>query len=37
LRVVLSDMLTGFGQREQGNETVAEVIPQILATFEFAE
>ena len=37
LRVVLSDMLTGFQERVQGNEAVAERIPLILETFEFAD
>jgi hypothetical protein len=37
LRVVLNDMLTGFSERVEGNEAVAEVIPLIVATFEFTE
>jgi hypothetical protein len=37
LRVVLSDMLTGFSERVEGNEAVAELIPLIVATFEFTK
>jgi hypothetical protein len=37
LRVVLSDMLTGFKERVQGNEAVAEWMPLIVGTFEFVD
>jgi hypothetical protein len=37
LRVVLNDMLTGFSERVQENEAVAEAIPLIVATFGFTE
>jgi hypothetical protein len=37
LRIVVSDMLTGFASRVARNEDVAEVIPLLVATLEFVE
>jgi hypothetical protein len=37
VRVVVTDFISGFPERAEGNEDVVELVQQVLSTFEFTQ